>query len=236
MSLFYLLIFFLSNLSFAENIEVNSIQIEGNIVIEDETILSYIPFKSETNLSEDKQNQIIESLYSTGFFNDILLIIEDNILYVRVRERPVISSINFDGEKSISEAELNAALSSVKISEGQIFNDITFNSAVKELKNQYLNKGFYSIVIDHTIEELDRNRVQINFKIQEGKITKISKINILGIKTQNPRKILNLLNLKATNFWSWYTKSDRYSKWALPLATGRRGGRAAASAKVRGSS
>ena len=127
MSLFYLLIFFLSNLSFAENIEVNSIQIEGNSVIEDETILSYIPFKSETNLSEDKQNQIIESLYSTGFFNDILLIIEDDILYVRVKERPVISSINFDGEKSISEEELNAALSSVKISEGQIFNDITLD-------------------------------------------------------------------------------------------------------------
>ena len=189
--------FFLSNLSFAENIEVNSIQIEGNSVIEDETILSYIPFKSETNLSEDKQNQIIESLYSTGFFNDILLIIEDNILYVRVKERPVISSINFDGEKSISEEELNAALSSVKISEGQIFNDITFNSAVKELKNQYLNKGFYSIVIEHTIEELDRNRVQINFKIQEGKITKISKINILGIKTQNPRKILKSLKSKS---------------------------------------
>ena len=86
---------------------------------------------------------------------------------------------------------------------------------LKELKNQYLNKGYYSIVIEHTIEELDRNRVQINFKIQEGKITKISKINILGIKTQNPRKILNLLNLKATNFWSWYTKSDRYSKIIL---------------------
>ena len=85
--------FFSSNLAFAENIEVNSIQIEGNSVIEDETILSYIPFKSETNLSEEKQNQIIESLYSTGFFNDILLIIEDNILFVRVKERPVISSI-----------------------------------------------------------------------------------------------------------------------------------------------
>ena len=215
MRLSYLLIYFLSNLVFADKIEVNSIKIEGNSVIEDETILSYIPFKSDSNLSEEKQNQIIDSLYSTGFFNDILLIIEDNILYVRVKERPVISDIIFDGEKSISEEELNAALSSVKISEGQIFNDILFNSALKELKNQYLNKGYYSIVIEHTIEELDRNRVQINFKIQEGKITKISKINILGIKTQNPRKILKLLKLKATNFWSWYTKSDRYSKIIL---------------------
>ena len=132
-----------------------------------------------------------------------------------VKERPVISDIIFDGEKSISEEELRAALSSVKISEGQIFNDITFNSAVKELKNQYLNKGYYSILIESSIEELDRNRVQINFKIQEGKITKISKINILGIKSQNPKKILKLLKLKATNFWSWYTKSDRYSKIIL---------------------
>ena len=43
--------------------------LEGNSVIEDETILSYFPFKSDSNLSEEKQNQIIESLYSTGFFN-----------------------------------------------------------------------------------------------------------------------------------------------------------------------
>ena len=215
MKLFYLLIYFSSNLVFSQNIEVNSIKIEGNSVIEDETILSYIPFKSEANLSEEKQNQIIESLYSTGFFNDILLIIEDDVLFIRVKERPVISGIIFDGEKSFSEEELNVALSSVKISEGQIFNDITFNSAVKELKNQYLNKGYYSIVIEHSIEELDRNRVQINFKIQEGKITKISKINILGVKTQNPKKILKILKLKATNFWSWYTKSDRYSKIIL---------------------
>ena len=215
MKLFYLLIYFSSNLAFSQNIEVNSIKIEGNSVIEDETILSYIPFKSEANLTEEKQNQIIDSLYSTGFFNDILLIIQDDVLFIRVKERPVISGIIFDGEKSFSEEELNAALSSVKISEGQIFNDITFNSAVKELKNQYLNKGYYSIVIEHSIEELDRNRVQINFYIQEGEITKISKINLLGVKTQNPKKILKILKLKATNFWSWYTKSDRYSKIIL---------------------
>ena len=145
MSLFYLFIYLLSSPVFAQDIEVNSIKIEGNSVIEDETILSYIPFKSDSNLSEEKQNQIIESLYSTGFFNDILLIIENNILYIRVKERPVIAGITFDGQKSFSEEELNAALSSVKISEGQIFNDITFNSAVKELKNQYLNKGYYSM-------------------------------------------------------------------------------------------
>ena len=47
MKLFYLLIYFSSNLAFSQNIEVNSIKIEGNSVIEDETILSYIPFKSE---------------------------------------------------------------------------------------------------------------------------------------------------------------------------------------------
>jgi len=215
MSLFYLFIYLLSNPVFSQDIEVNSIKIEGNSVIEEETILSYIPFKSDSNLSEEKQNQIIESLYSTGFFNDILLIIENNILYIRVKERPVIAGITFDGQKSFSEEELNLALSSVKISEGQIFNDITFNSAVKELKNQYLNKGYYSIAIESSIEELDRNRVQINFQIQEGMITKISKINILGVKSQNSKKILKILKLKATNFWSWYTKSDRYSKIIL---------------------
>ena len=124
MSLFYLFIYLLSNPVFAQDIEVNSVKIEGNSVIEDETILSYIPFKSESNLNEEKQNQIIESLYSTGFFSDIFLIIENNILYIRVKERPVIAGITFDGQKSISEEELNLALSSVKISEGQIFNDI----------------------------------------------------------------------------------------------------------------
>ena len=76
MSLFYLFIYLLSNPVFAQDIEVNSVKIEGNSVIEDETILSYIPFKSESNLNEEKQNQIIESLYSTGFFSDIFLIIE----------------------------------------------------------------------------------------------------------------------------------------------------------------
>ena len=99
MSLFYLFIYLLSSPVFAQDIEVTSIKIEGNSVIEDETILSYIPFKSDSNLSEEKQNQIIESLYSTGFFNDILLIIENNILYIRVKERPVIAGITFDGQK-----------------------------------------------------------------------------------------------------------------------------------------
>ena len=52
---------------------------------------------------------------------------------------------------------------------------------------------------------------QINFKIQEGEITKINKINLLGVKTQNPRKILKILKLKATNFCLG-TQNDRYSK------------------------
>ena len=140
MSLFYLFIYLLSSPVFAQDIEVNSIKIEGNSVIEDETILSYIPFKSDSNLSEEKQNQIIESLYSTGFFNDILLIIENNILYIRVKERPVIAGITFDGQKSFSEEELNLALSSVKISEGQIFNDITLRKTVEE---QLTNLALY---------------------------------------------------------------------------------------------
>lgn len=87
--------------------------------------------------------------------------------------------------------------------------------AEQELKRQYLTRGKYGVSITTTVTPLERNRVSINFSIDEGDASKIKQINIVGAQAFAEKDLQALFQLQTPNWISWYTKNDQYSKQKL---------------------
>ncbi len=194
---------------------VKDIRVEGIQRTEAGTVFSYLPLKVGDTLDNDKAAQAIKALFATGFFRDVRIEVDKDVMVVVVQERPAISSLNFVGMKEFEKDAIIKALKEVGIATGRIFDRSLLDKAEQELKRQYLSRGKYSAQITTTVTPLERNRVGINFNIVEGDAAKIRQINIVGAKAFQEKELLSLFELTTPGFLTWYTKNDQYSRQKL---------------------
>lgn len=194
---------------------VKDIRVEGIQRTEAGTVFSYLPVKVGDTLNDDKAAQAIKALFATGFFKDVRIDVEGNVMVVVLQERPAISSLNFVGMKEFEQEAIVKALKEVGIATGRIFDRSLLDKAEQELKRQYLSRGKYAAQITTTVTPLERNRVGINFNIVEGEAAKIRQINIVGTKAFKEKELLSLMELTTPGWLTWYSKNDQYSRQKL---------------------
>lgn len=191
---------------------VKDIQIEGLQRIEFSTVLSYLPIKRGEIFTDDRASESIRSLYATGFFDDIKISTQDNVVIVQIVERPVIDIIDFSGLHEFDKDKLSTALRSIGLAQGYYYDRALVVRAEQELKRQYLMRGFYSTEIKTTITPIDRHRVVVLFAVIEGSSAKIRQVNFIGNHAFSTSTLCNEMRLSTPNWFSWYTKNDLYSK------------------------
>jgi len=194
---------------------VDNIRVEGLQRISAGTVFNYLPVRVGDTLDDRAVSKSIRELYKTGFFKDVRLEQEDNSLIVFVIERPAIADIEFDGNKDIDTEELTKALKQIGFAEGRVYDKSTLQRVVEELKRQYYARGKYAVRVDTIVTPLERNRVGIKVEVSEGKVTIIHQINIVGNKVFDTDTLLDELELTTPTLFSFYTKTDQYSKQKL---------------------
>ena len=207
-------LFSLPALAFAP-FTVKDIRVEGIQRTEAGTIFSYLPVKVGETLTDEKAAQAIKTLFATGFFRDVRIEVENDVMVVVVQERPAIAQIDFVGLKEFDKEVILKALKEVGIAEGRIFDRAVLEKAEQELKRQYLTRGKYAAEITTTVTPLERNRVGINFNIDEGASAKIRQINIVGAKDFSEKDLIKQFELTTPGLMTWYTKNDQYSRQKL---------------------
>ncbi|MDE2354105.1 MAG: outer membrane protein assembly factor BamA, partial [Betaproteobacteria bacterium] len=194
---------------------IKDIRVEGAQRIEAGTIFSYLPLKVGDSVTPEKSAAAIKSLYDTGFFADVKLEKDGDVLVVAVQERPSIYHVDINGAKSFNKDQLRDALKSIGIAESRIYDKSLLDKAEKELKRQYLSKGKYSAQVTTTVTPMTRNRVSLTFNIVEGEVAHIREITIVGAKAFPEKVLQDQLQLNTPDWFSWYTKNDQYSKQKL---------------------
>lgn len=198
-----------------EPFTVKDIRVEGIQRTEAGTVFSYLPVKVGDTLTDETSAQSIKALFATGFFKDVRIEIDRDVMVVVVQERPAIAKINFVGLKEFENDVIIKALKETGIAEGRIFDRAQLEKAEQELKRQYLTRGKYGATITTTITPLERNRVSINFTIEEGAAARIKQINVVGATAFKEKELLGQMELTTPGFLTWYTKSDQYSRQKL---------------------
>ncbi len=198
-----------------EPFAVKDIRVEGIQRTEAGTVFSYLPVKVGDTLTDEKAAQSIKALFATGFFKDVRLEIDRDVMVVVVQERPAVAKLDFVGLKEFDKDVIVKALKDTGIAEGRIFDRALLEKAEQELKRQYLTRGKYGVNITTTVTPLERNRVGINFNIEEGVAAKIRQINFVGAKSFSDKELLSQFELTTPGWFTWYSKSDQYSRQKL---------------------
>lgn len=198
-----------------EPFQVKDIRVEGIQRTEAGTVFSHLPVKVGEIMDDDLASQAIKSLYNTGFFKDVRIEAENDVLIVTVQERAAIAQIDFSGNKSFPTDKMKEGLKQVGISESQIFDKSQLDRAEQEIKRQYLSQGKYGASVKTVVTPLERNRVAVRFDIEEGAVSKIRDINIVGNKAYSIEDLRAQFLLTTPNWMSWWNKDDQYSKQKL---------------------
>ncbi|MEE9330739.1 MAG: outer membrane protein assembly factor BamA [Methylophilaceae bacterium] len=194
---------------------IKDIRVEGLQRTEPGTIFNYLPVEVGDVMNDQKATRAIKSLYGTGFFKDVRIEAEQDVLLVTVQERSAIAKIEFSGNRSFPSDKMTEGLKQIGISEGLIFDKSELDRAEQEIKRQYLSTGKYGATVKTVVSPLERNRVAVRFEIEEGAVAKIRDINIVGNKAFTIDDLRTEFLLTTPNWMSWWNKDDQYSKQKL---------------------
>ncbi len=210
-----LIILLLPQLALSETFVVKDIRVDGLQRISPGTVFNYLPVKIGQQIESDETGDIIRALYKTGFFKDVKLERQGDVLIVFVTERPAIAKIDIQGNNALESEPLLLALKDIGLAEGRVFNRSILDKIEQELQRQYFNLGKYAVKLSSTVTPLERNRVAINIDISEGGTARIKKINIIGNSSFDEDELLDEFSLDTTGFLSTLTKDDQYSRQKL---------------------
>lgn len=208
---FVLLVFSIQALGFV----ISDVRVEGLQRISAGTVFGAIPFNVGDNVDEIELRSIIRSLFKTESFDDVRVGRDGNVLVIIVKERPSIESIEFEGNKAIATEALLEGLNNSGLAEGQIFKKVTLEHMTADLERQYVRQGRYDASISTEVENLPRNRVAIKVLVNEGNVSGIQHINIIGNTIFDDESLLDMMELKLPSLFSFYTKDDKYSREKL---------------------
>ena len=194
---------------------VRDIRVEGVQRIEPGTVFSYLPVRVGQELTQDRAAAAIRALYATGFFRDVRLEVEGDVLVVFVAERPAVASVDINGAREFSAEVIKKTLADAGLAESRIFDRSVLERAEQELKRQYLSRGLYAVRVTTTVTPLERNRVALNIQIDEGEGARIASIRFVGNEKFTDAQLLDQLRLSTPTWLSWYTKTDQYSREKL---------------------
>ncbi|WP_418054925.1 outer membrane protein assembly factor BamA [Polynucleobacter duraquae] len=206
---------FCVNAHAADSFVIKDIRIEGLQRVEPGTVFSYLPVQVGDTLTDEKSAEAIKALYSTGFFRDVQIQAQGNVLIVIVEERPTISRIEFTGMKEFDQEVVRKSLKAVGVAEARFYDKALIDKAEQELKRQYIGKGMYAAEVVATVTPVERNQVAIYFNVDEGPVAKIQEINFIGNKVFSESALKSEMQLKTGGWLSWYSKDNLYSKQKL---------------------
>lgn len=198
-----------------EPFRVGDIRLLGLQRVSAGTVFNLLPLSVGDVIDNVSVRELVRELFASGYFDDVTMSRDGDILIVSVKERPSIESIEIEGNKAIKTESLMEALSGQGLREGEIFKQATLERVGLELERSYVAQGRYNAEIETKANPLPRNRVAIEINIEEGSNSGIRHINIVGNSVFSQRELLDDLELKHPNLFSFIRGDHKYSQEKL---------------------
>lgn len=195
--------------------EVSDIRVQGLLRVTPGTVFNAMTLDIGDEATPLRIQQSIRELFKTGYFKDVAINRDGDILLIEVAERPSIVSIEISGNKAVPTEALLEGLAAEGLKEGEIFKQATLDRVRIELVRQYVAQGQYTAKIDTDIDVLPRNRVSIEIEVEEGKRATIVQIAFVGNDVFDTKTLLEQMELKQPTLLGFISGENRYSREKL---------------------
>lgn len=198
---------------------VQDIRVTGLQSAEPGMVFSYLPVGVGGTFTEAQATDTVQRLYATGLFDDVNITTHNRIVDIQVVERPIITSVIYEGMNAFNDKQLNSTLLEVGFGEGRPLNPALLDRAKDEIRSQYILKGHYGASIEHTLTPLPGNRVGISFQVQEGSRARIRDINFVGNESYSSSTLRSEMVQTTPGYMTWFTGTHRFTREGLERDT-----------------
>ena len=186
---------------------VDYIEIEGNERVTDGTVLAYLPVKIGDQIGLTSLDQAITALFATNLFSDVTIVRDENSILISVQENPIINRINIEGNDVLTDERL---LDELDIQPRRVYTrDIAIQAGKKLLEIYRLSGRFAAEVVPKVIQ-LENNRVDLIFEINEGELIKIESIRFIGNKAFSDFALRQVISSRKRRWWAFMSGADKY--------------------------
>jgi len=192
---------------------VNRILVQGNQRIDQTTVLSYLPIQPGDTIDPVMLDVAIRTLTRTQLFADVQIGLQENgDLVVRIVENPIINQVVFEGNSSINEDKLNEE---VTIAPRGIYTRARVQEDVGKIIELYRLSGRISATVTPKLVQLEQNRVDVIFEIDEGPETGVQAITFLGNQAFSDSELREVMVTQESAWYRLFTKNDNYDPGRL---------------------
>jgi len=188
--------------------KVAKVLVAGNKRIEADAIKKIIKTKPGDVYIAKSLSQDLKAVYSMGYFEDIRIEAEESpqgkVIIFRVKEKPSIRIIRFQGNKLYKDDDIKENLS---IRTGSILNIFKVRSNIKRIEDLYKEKNYHNVKVTYNISQLETNQADLEFVIQEGENVLIRHIIFEGNNAYKDKELKKMMETSEKGFFSWMTSS-----------------------------
>ncbi len=209
------LILFILSFSTAKSEIVNKIIIEGNNRVSDQTIILYGEIEKNKDLSNSDINDILNNLYSTDFFENVKVELNNNILKITLKEYPIINQLIITGEKK--NAYVDQIKKLIKTKEKKSFIKSYLTNDIDIIKKLYSSLGYNFAKVDTKIRTIDKGNLELLIQIDRGQQTKIASVNFIGNKEFRSKRLRAVIASEEDKFWKFISRNTNLSENLINL-------------------
>ncbi len=186
---------------------IREIVVEGSARVEPETIRSYLLVREGDTFDPLRVDRSLKSLFATGLFADVAISRNRDTLVVNVVENPVINRIAFEGNKRIKDEELAVEIS---LKPRLIYTRTKVQSDVNRLQDIYRREGRFAVTVEPKIIQLEQNRIDLVYEINEGALAKVQNIRFIGNNDFDDGDLRDVIRTVETRWYRFLSSDDTY--------------------------
>jgi len=206
---------FLAAIVRAETFTIRDIRLEGLQRVSASPVFAAMPVRVGDTVDSVDLRETMQSIFDTGFFTNIQIARDGDVLILVLQERPAIKEINIDGNKVIKTEQLIEIMNDNGLSEGEILEGHLLSGITRELERQYVSQARYGAKVKTEVEDIPNNMVKINIDIDEGGSASIRHLNIVGNTDFSDEELKELFESRPKKWNDFFSSKHKYAQEKL---------------------
>ncbi len=198
----------------AQDYAFSRVEVQGNTNVDAASILKFANIEQGATLTAAQLNDALQRVTDSGLFASVDFVPSGATLTIKVEELPIISVLDFQGNKRLKDEELSAAISSES---RRVFSAATAEEDAATITELYRARGRLAATVEPKIIPRGPGRVDLVFEITEGRVVENESIDFVGNRDFSDRRLRQVLQTKQAGFFRQLIRRDTFDAGRLEV-------------------
>jgi outer membrane protein insertion porin family len=195
---------------FQKLFKISNVKVEGTKKVEPEAILEKLTLKNGSTADTCTLRSDIKTIYGMKYFESVEAHRVKNDLVLKIKEKPIISAIRFEGNDEIGDDDLSEQ---IKTREYNILDVNTIKGDISLLQKHYEEKGYFLATADYELVRNELDSLDLIYKIKEFDKVRVKKITFLGNQEVSDLDLKPFMQTQEESLFSGLSGSGNFKEF-----------------------